>query len=544
MRFAFNVLLLLCSLAAPMAARADGETSGSSGSTPTLQGSTLKNETRVFYGDCSQQFGKKIQGPGPSVEFMPPGVGAELALGAATSLVDIGAAALKASVAESSSNAISPFPANNWVYTISWDNEKKLFTAQLKSSCVQVIRGEFSPKPTTALDPACAKQLPSDVKDAINDLHSRGAPDHPLASNLLCPKFFFEALIEQPSNPSVDQVQKGLLVFRPVALYESEFLDPSWRDQFGGSRNLAITLTMNRAGSDATLASVLMPFRDIGVASDKPFFVGPDYFQAVTSKPFTAPPLDGDEKAKLDSIITEWPEYLKYQELAKQKTVPADPWALPPRSVKGAYESARVKFCKDFADAKLDGVSKPLECQELPKNLVDQQTKVTGLKATASSAAAAEEDWRTAKHLMVDLNSAKKQWPHLDCSRTDVSKQVSCNVSLTALYATMSVTVLETREQSAFDRFLTQVATNVQSSLDTAIANQAPDKKAAAVDQRKQDEADYEAAKIDVESAQAALDAATGDAAKVRDAKKDLITKKATANKLARKLGQPEYPIP
>lgn len=502
---------------------------------PVLQGITLKNETRVFYGQCSKfgQDSKKAN----NYNFLSSDLGVSIGLGIVNSLVDISVAALKASVAESSSNSISPFPANSWMYQISADDTNTVLTGQLVSYCVQIVRGEFAVDDRNGIADSCPAKANTALVGAIDQLRSNN-----VALTLVCPKFFFEALLEQPSNDTLnDTPQKNLLVFRPVALYESEYLDSSWKDAFGGQRNLAITLTLSRAGTDTTLASVLMPFRQIQSSTEKPFFVGPGYFDGMTSKPFVIPALEGDEKAKLDGITAEWPQYLKAKQLVSGGTAP---WMVPARTVPERYEKARLALCQQFDAAKIKDAVVPTECKELPKALADGQLLLAYEKTQGGAAATAQEAVLTAQHTLQDVGSAKQAWPHLDCSKP--AAQVTCAANLTALYATVSATVLETREQSSFDRFLTQVATNVQTSLDTAITNQAPDKKAAALETKKDAEANFESAKLDVEAAQADLNTATagGDASKIIDAKKTLISKKAAANKLARQVGQQEYPIP
>ncbi len=239
-----------------------------------------------------------------------------LASAAVEVAVDFAVGALKAAAEEQTTQAVAAYPANGWFYEQTATGN--LVVAR-QSACVQIISGSFwnglqlvSPlesensavvvdsRETVDVGPRVLDRSVDEngattrvIRNKIEDTEMKAALNARFRQ-LRHARFFFEATIKKIDG------SKSLFSIAPQGLYFEKQVERTWFEFSDRPRNLVISLSLIKGGSDPTkpFASVTFPFRSVPVGT----FLTPLYFAGLESRSLAAPDLDGDEKEAAEAV--------------------------------------------------------------------------------------------------------------------------------------------------------------------------------------------------------------------------------------------------
>lgn len=443
--------------------------SGAAADKPSLTpGAVLRDESRIYVGDCLIPLKYKSD-----IQYFAPVIVAALI----EPVVDIVLGSIQAAAQDETVTVDSPFPVTKALYALK-DDGSMAVNSELQ--CLQVVTGSFS---------ADELRSPSAVPDSIEpvDILKRRDP------SIEQPRLIFEAaFVRVPGSDSAMALAPRLL------LYAGSAKQGFWeiRQQ---PRNLSISLSFQSLAAEPGTAfgNLSIPFR--AVPPDT--FLGPAYFHQLNVKPMLLPQLPKTEQDAIDAARAEMAEANKLFEAPQPRhDVRLDNVYL---TGLGAYcaswESYVALLRKRHADNKTAGDFSEPGNENCSKEMRQQQLTVEAKKAELDAIVSDADRARN-----VQRNQAAGSSKNIKCNATQCV--LADKFVRNYLPFTVSASVVEMREASAFMKHLATVADKIKPAVVATLKEATPQAKSDAaktaqsaadvkVEQQLKDTEDYYLAK-------------------------------------------------
>jgi len=450
--------------------------SGAAAEKPALTpGAVLRDESRIYIGECliPLKYESDIQ------FFVAPAIGAALI----EPLVDIVLGSIQAAAQDETVTVDSPFPITKALYALKNDGS---MAVNSELQCLQVVTGSFS---------ADELRSPSATPDSIEPVEILKRRDPSIEQ----PRLIFEAaFVRVPGSDNAMALAPRLL------LYAGGTKQGFWeiRQQ---PRNLSISLSFQSlaAESGTAFGNVSLPFR--AVPPDT--FLGPAYFRQLSLKPILLPPLPKAEQDAIDVARAEMAEANRLFEAPQPRhDVRLDNSYLNSLSAYCAsWDSYVTLLRKRHAENKTAGNFSEPGNENCSKEIRQQQLTVEAKKAELDAIVSDADRAR-----IVQRNQAKGNSKNIECNATQCV--LADKFVRNYLPFTVSASVVEMREASAFMKHLATVADKIKPAVVATIKEATPQAKSAAaktvqsaadvkVEQQLKDTEDYYLAKAKADDA-------------------------------------------
>lgn len=534
-------------------------------------GQVLQEETRVYTGPCffdQHPEAKNISNTTQHGQAFIEGLG----LAGVNAALDLAVGALKAAATTRSAQAVIAFPSNSDFYLRTQDGA---LTLNPDMACIQIISGSFwdgfavkeseAQESSVAVPAIQAGQVvtryggtvPSDIaKKPKATYDPRGNPVYVArwprvegasgnntswlsVLHLRYPQLRWARMVFEARLDLNEAAAGNLLSFTPNAFFYDKPIETHWYE-FNNQRNVAITLSINKAGSGgAAVASALFPFRDVNAGT----LLSPLYFAHQTSAAQWAPQLEGDEKLAFQADSAELSAAKAAVKMNYRKGK-KDPELWDRR----AYRKQLKAYCQTVQTynqqlpkkaKRLSPTECPLPLQQARKNMEAAQRKLQLTQA---------------------LDDLSRKWGangQSPVSCVDALKPESCKFEQSApLYpVTVSATVVEVDEPSTFLKWMAATWENAKPALSDAVKARLPEgRAAAAAANAAADEAghlaqdNYSLAQDAVDNAlmlyKLAPDTTNAEKTAKREALSKLVAARIAANQAARKIANEPVPYP